>query len=150
MFSISSISKDYISLQPVCEIVIDRPARLALPISLSLGSNIQVHFTHLMSHGALLPLIFTAFRLLDSIMSYGRSRSVIKFDKFDQSKLWESKNVEISISSKKITVLLPGNCLQQRVVSFLKQTFSVPFMSMDYISLQAPCQIFVDRSLRFG
>jgi hypothetical protein len=41
----------------------------------------------------------------------------MEFDGFDCSKFWEDRNVDISISSKKIEIMLPGNSSQYHVVS---------------------------------
>jgi hypothetical protein len=50
----------------------------------------------------------------------------------------------------KIKIMLTGTYLQRDVVCILNQMFSCLFILKDYISLQAPCQIFVDRLTRFG
>jgi hypothetical protein len=50
-------------------------------------------------------------------MSYGRSKPVMKFDGFGRSTIWEGRNVDISISSKKIKIMLHGNYLKHLVVS---------------------------------
>jgi hypothetical protein len=75
---------------------------------------------------------------------------VIELDEFESPNFWECKNVNISISSKKITVILPGNQLQHPMPYSEVQTFSISFIFKDHIFLQALCQIFVDRSARFG
>jgi hypothetical protein len=49
-------------------------------------------------------------------MNYDQSRRVIKVDGFDRSKFWEGRNVNISFSSKKIKIMLPGNYSQHLVV----------------------------------
>jgi hypothetical protein len=49
-------------------------------------------------------------------MSYCRSKRVMKFGEFDRSKFWEGRNVDISISSKKIKIMFPGNYLQHHAV----------------------------------
>jgi hypothetical protein len=56
----------------------------------------------------------------------------------------------ISIFSKKIAVILPGDCLQHHVVYIQTQMFSISFISRDYVPLQPPCQIFVGRSAWSG
>jgi hypothetical protein len=40
----------------------------------------------------------------------------MKFYGFDRSTFWEDKNVDISISSKKIKIMLPGNYSQFQIV----------------------------------
>jgi hypothetical protein len=49
-----------------------------------------------------------------------------------------------------IAVILPENYLQHHVVHIRKEIFSISFISKEYISWQAPCQIVADRSMRFG
>jgi hypothetical protein len=49
----------------------------------------------------------------------------------------------------KIKIRLSGNYLQHNVVCIQNQIFYHSFILKDYISLQAPCQIFVDRSAPF-
>jgi hypothetical protein len=79
-----------------------------------------------------------------------RSKCMIDRNEFDCSKFWETRNVNISISAMTITVVLSMNCLKNHVVYIQKEIFAITFISMDYISLQAGCQIFVDRSAGFG
>jgi hypothetical protein len=97
-----------------------------------------------------MPLIFPAFRFLDSITSYGHSKGVIELGEFKCPHFSESRNVNISISYKQVAVTLPGNHLQPLLIRFEIERFSISFMSEEYISLQAPYSIFVDRSARFG
>jgi hypothetical protein len=85
------------------------PALFELPISHSVNSDVQIYFIYLMSHTALLWFIFIALRVLDGIMSYGRSKHVIKVNDFDRSNFLEGRDVDISISSKKIKTMLYGN-----------------------------------------
>jgi hypothetical protein len=109
MLSFSFISRDYISLQAPCQIFVDPPAWLESSIPSSLASDVQIHFIYLMCHTALLLLIFITFRVLDKIMSYGQSKRVIQANTFDDSKFWEGRTVDISISSRKIKILpYPG------------------------------------------
>jgi hypothetical protein len=49
-------------------------------------------------------------------MSYDQSTRAIKGDGFDRSKFWEGRNVDISISSKKIKIILTGKYSQHPVV----------------------------------
>jgi hypothetical protein len=78
-----------------------RSAWLESPISHFANSDIQIYFIYLLSHTVLLLFIFIVFRVLDSIMSYGRSKHAIKVNYFDRSNFWECKDVDISISLKK-------------------------------------------------
>jgi hypothetical protein len=55
-----------------------------------------------MCHTGLLVFIFIAFRVLDSIMSDGRSKRVMELDGSEHPNFWDRRNVDISISSKKI------------------------------------------------
>jgi hypothetical protein len=139
MFSFGSISRDYLSWQASCQVFVDRPAQFSSPISHSVNSDIQSNSTDLICHTALLLLIFIAFRVLGSSVNYDRSKRVIKVGGFDCSKFWEGKHVNISISSKKIAVVRPGDRLQGHVVDIRTQMFSIFLISMDYICLQAPC-----------
>jgi hypothetical protein len=116
MFSFSSISRDYISLQAPCQTFIDRPVWLESSISRSLASDVQIYFIYLMCHTALLFFMFIVFCVLQSIVNYDQSERVMKFNGLDRSKFWEDRNVDISISSKKIKIMLPGNYSQYRVV----------------------------------
>jgi hypothetical protein len=50
-----------------------------------------------------------------------------------------------SRSLMKIKSMFPGNYSQHHVVIFEIEIVSFPSISRDYISLQALCQIFVDR-----
>jgi hypothetical protein len=50
----------------------------------------------------------------------------------------------------RITGILPGDCLRHHAVHICKEIFSITFISKNYISLQAPSQIFVDRLARLG
>jgi hypothetical protein len=54
-------------------------------------------------------LIFITSCVLNSIVSSGLSKRVMKFDGFDRSNFWEGRDVDISISSKKIKIMLLGN-----------------------------------------
>jgi hypothetical protein len=109
MFWFSSISRDYIPLQEPYQIFVDQPASLESPISHSVNSDGQIYFIYLTSHTALLLFIFIAFRVLDSIMSYGQSKHVIKVNGFNRSNFWESRDINIAASSKKIKIMLHGN-----------------------------------------
>jgi hypothetical protein len=129
VFSISFISRDYISLQAPCQIFAEPSARLGSLISHSIDIDDPIHWTYLRCHAALLLLIFITFCVLNSIMSSGRSKSVIACDEFRHSKLWKSKSVDVSISLKKIAVMLVENCLQGRVVYIRKEIFASCFRS---------------------
>jgi hypothetical protein len=75
---------------------------------------------HLTSHTALLPVIFATFRVLYSNMSDDRSKCAVKLGEFERPNFWDRKNTNIAISSMKITVILPVNCLKYHVVSVRK------------------------------
>jgi hypothetical protein len=49
-------------------------------------------------------------------MSYDRSKFVIGLNQFGDSKIGETRKVNISICSMKIKIVLPGNYLQHNVV----------------------------------
>jgi predicted CDP-diglyceride synthetase/phosphatidate cytidylyltransferase len=83
MFSIFFISKDFISLQELCQIVLDRFARFGSPISHSIHSDIHREFMSLTCHTVLLPVIFAVLRVLHSIIGYDRYKRVIELDEFD-------------------------------------------------------------------
>jgi hypothetical protein len=102
IFLFSVISRDHIALQAPCQIFVDRPAWLESPISRSLAYDVQIHFIYLTSHTALMLMIFISFCVLNRIMSYGRSKRVMKFGGLNRSNCLEDRNVDISISSKKI------------------------------------------------
>jgi hypothetical protein len=91
-----------------------------------------------------------ASRVLHSIVSYGPSKRVIKADGFGRSKPWEGRDVDISISSKKIKIMLSGNYSQHQIVYIRNLNILFSSMSGDYISLQAPGQIFVHHLARLG
>jgi hypothetical protein len=96
-----------------------RPAaRLRDPIARSPISDIRIHFIYLTCQTALLWVILPLSAALSSIMSYGPSKCVIELDKFERSNFWDSRSVNISISSKKIAVILPGNHLQDPIICF--------------------------------
>jgi hypothetical protein len=92
----------------------------------------------------------STFRFLDGITNFGRSKCAIELDEFEYPDFWESENVNITISSKKISVIPFENHLQRPVICFEIEPFSIFFMSKDYVSLQEPCHTFVDRSARLG
>jgi hypothetical protein len=110
-------------LQAPCRILIYEFAWLESPISYSIGSNVHRDSVYLTCHTVHLLLTVIAFRVLDSITSYGQSKRVIKFDEFDQSKSWESKNNDAAISLKKIAVILPWDYLQHHGLIFKNKTF---------------------------
>jgi hypothetical protein len=83
MFLFSSISRDYISLQAPCQIFVDQSAWLESSILHSLGFDVQIHFIYLTSQTALMFLIFIICCVLNSIVSYGRSKRVMKIGAFD-------------------------------------------------------------------
>jgi hypothetical protein len=144
MFSFSSIFRDYISLQAPCQIFADRPARLGEPISCSLASDVQIYFIYLTSYTVLLLLIFITFCVLNGIASYGQSKRMIKIDGFERSMLWEGRDVDIAISSKKIKIILPGNYSQRHVVYIRDINVFIFSISRNYLSFQGHSQIFVD------
>jgi hypothetical protein len=106
------------SLQAPCQLFLDRSPRLWQLISHSIDFDIQLHFMNMTSDPSLLLVILVAFRVLNIIMSYGRSKCVIELNQFNDSKFWETRKVNISISSMKIKIMLPGNYLQHTVVYF--------------------------------
>jgi hypothetical protein len=108
------------SLQASSQIVIESLGRFGSPISHSVDSDVHNDFTSLTCHTALLPLTSIAFRVLDSITSYPRPEWVIALDEFECLIFRESRNANISVSSRKITVMLSGNCLQHNVVHIQK------------------------------
>jgi hypothetical protein len=143
--SFSSISRDHIYLQAPCQIFVNWSVPFESSISRSLASDIQIHLIYLMCHSALFALILIVFRVLDRIMSYDRSKGVVKVARFDRSKFWEGRNVNISISSKRINIMLSGNYSQCRVVYITNINVAFSFISRDCISWQALHQIFVGR-----
>jgi hypothetical protein len=150
MFLFSSIPRDYISLQKPCRMFVDGLAWLESPISHSVNSDVQIYFIYLTSHVALLLFIFISFRVLNSIRSYGRSKYVIKVNDIDHSNFCEGRDVDISISSKKIKIMLPGNYSKHLVVYISNINICVFFHIQGILSLQAPCQIFVRQLARVG
>jgi hypothetical protein len=141
MFSFSSIARDYISLQAPCQIFVDRSGRFESSIPRSLASDIQIHFLSLTSHIALSLLIFITFCVLNRIMSYDQSKStdliVQNFEKVEMSisRFLRRKSKLCSLEIICNTMLF---IFEIEIVLFSS-------ISRDYISLQAPCQIFVDR-----
>jgi hypothetical protein len=79
----SSISRDYISLQALCQIFVNRPARLESSISRSLASDCHIHFIYLICHTALMLLTFISFRVLHGIMIHDQFKRVIKVSAVD-------------------------------------------------------------------
>jgi hypothetical protein len=114
-------------------------AWLGSSISEFIDDSVHHESISLLCHTALLLLLSIAFRLLDSIVSYERSKRVIKINEFEHSKFREGQSVDISIYSMKITAILPGNYSQYHVVYIRKQMFSISFISKDSMSFQAPC-----------
>jgi hypothetical protein len=47
--------------------------------------ELSIHLAYLRWHAALLPLIFMAFRFLDSIMRYRRSKCVTDWNEFERT-----------------------------------------------------------------
>jgi hypothetical protein len=116
---ISFISRDYISLQAPCQMVVNRSAWLESSLSRSLASNIQIHFIYLTCHISLTLLIFITFCALDNVVTYRRSKRVIKVGAFDRSNFGQWGNVDILISSKKIKIILPVNYSKSKCFRFL-------------------------------
>jgi hypothetical protein len=136
------MSRDYPSLLAPCYIFIDLPDlnhRFLVPL-------------HLMS-------IFTEYIVCAILHCYYWYPELFAFlttwrgmagpsvwwnvDGFDHSNFWEVRDVDISISLKKIKKMLPGNYSKHLVV-YIRNINVFPFsMSRNYTSLQAPCQIFV-------
>jgi hypothetical protein len=80
--SFSSISRNYVSLQAPCQIFVNWSAWLESLISRSLASDVQIHCIYLMCYVALMLLIFITFCVLNSIVSYDRSKHVIQVGAF--------------------------------------------------------------------
>jgi hypothetical protein len=86
IFSISFMSRDRMSLQASCQILMNGFIWLESPNSYFIDHNVHNNSTYLTCHIVLLLLTSINFRVLDSIMSYGRSKGVIKSNEFDHSK----------------------------------------------------------------
>jgi hypothetical protein len=142
--------QDYISLQPPRQIFVNRPVWLESSIPRSLAFDIQIHFIYLMCHTALLLLIFITFCVLNNIVSYDQSKRVIKVDEFDHSRFWEGRNVDILIFSKKIKLCSQDIIRSTTLFIFQIEMFLFASISKDYISLQTPRQIFVNRPAWLG
>jgi hypothetical protein len=56
-------------------------------------------------------------------MSYGRSKCVIRWNQCDHSKIGEKRRGNISISSKKIATIFPGDYLQHHVADIQRERF---------------------------
>jgi NAD kinase len=69
-----------------------------------------------MYHTELLLLIFIAFRVPDRVVNCGQSKRVIQIDEFERLNCWEGRDIDISISSKKVKITLPENYSQYHVV----------------------------------
>jgi hypothetical protein len=124
---------------------VDRPAWLESPISHSVNSDLQIHFIYSTSHTVLMLTIFITPCILNSMVSYGRSKQVTRFDGSGRSDFWEDRNVDISISSKKIRLCSLGIISNTVLFIFEIEIVLFSFISRDDISLEAPCQIFADR-----
>jgi hypothetical protein len=88
------MSKGYIPLQAPCPILVNGFIWLGSSISLSIDYIVHDKSIHAMCHTSLLLLTSIAFRLLDSVMSYDRSKLVNKVDEFDYSKFCEDRNLD--------------------------------------------------------
>jgi hypothetical protein len=82
-------------------------------------------------------LIFITFCVLNSIVNYNQSKRVMKVDGINGSKFWQGRNVDISISSKKIKLCSLGIIRNTMLFRFQIEMFSSSLISRDYISLQA-------------
>jgi hypothetical protein len=109
IFYHSFILKDYISLQATCQIFVSPLVALRQSISHSHSDNIHRHLIDPMRNPSLLSVAFTSLRLLYIIMSCDHSNFVTELNEFDRSKIRESRNVNISICSMKIKIILPQN-----------------------------------------
>jgi hypothetical protein len=78
-----SISRDYISLQAPCQILVDRLACLESPIYHSVNSDIQIHCTYLSSHTVGLQFIFISFWNIFILLAYGHSGFAIELSQPD-------------------------------------------------------------------
>jgi hypothetical protein len=116
-------------LHAPCQIFVESLTRFGPPIFYSIGSGIHHDFVYPRCHAALLSAIFAALRILDSIMSYGHFKYVIELDEFECSKFGENGNVNISISSMKIKIILHADDLEHHIACIQKQIFSIYFIS---------------------
>jgi hypothetical protein len=110
------MSKDYISLQSLCQIFIDRSECLRSSISRSLSYQIQSNVIYLTYNISFLLVTLWWFDGLHIVTSYDHSKIMIELNEFDRSKTWENSNVNISISSMKIKIMFPVNYLQHLIV----------------------------------
>jgi hypothetical protein len=116
IFYHSFILKDYISLQATRQIFVDRLATLRQSISHSHSDNIHSHLIYPAHNASLLSVILPDVHGRMIIMSYDHPNFVTELNEFDRSKIRESRNVNISICSMKITIMLTGNYLKCDIV----------------------------------
>jgi hypothetical protein len=116
IFYHSFILKDSISLQGPFQISMSPLVRLRQPIAHSPSDTIQRDVIYPRQNAFLLSTIFASLRFLYIIMSYDHSNFVIELNEFDRSKIRESRNLNISICSRKIKIMLAGNYLQSCIV----------------------------------
>jgi hypothetical protein len=109
IFAISFISKDGISLQALCPIFVKRHMRFGQPISRSFRTVVPSYLVDLTCYSSLSSLLLAAFRALDSVASYGRSKWMIDVNESEYSSLRENKNVNIFIFFGENQTVLLGN-----------------------------------------
>jgi hypothetical protein len=100
------MSKDYISLQAPCQILVDASTCPWQMITLSLKHDIHGNFMYLTHNNSVGSLIVLCFDVRDIITSYGQSKMMIQSNEFDRLKMGEKINMNISISSMKIKIML--------------------------------------------
>jgi hypothetical protein len=123
----SSISRDCMSLQAPCQLFVDRSTWLESSIPRSFPFDVEIHFIYMMCHTTLLLLAFITFRVLNSIVSYRRSKRVMKVGEFDRRWpfLWRAKNFiqwwssfhftfPLSSRSQKVNSLANSACFGSR------------------------------------
>jgi hypothetical protein len=69
-------------------------------------------------------------------VSYDQLKRVIKVDGFDPSKSWDGRNIDVSISSQKIKIMLPGNYSQHHVVYTPNRKC---FRLLPYLGIESLC-----------
>jgi hypothetical protein len=86
----------------------------------------------------------------EQCVSYGRSKRVIKIDGSDRSNFWEGRDVEISISSKKIMIMLSENYSKRLAVYIRNRNVFVFFYIHGLSVFASTCQIFVRHLAQVG
>jgi hypothetical protein len=83
IISITFISKDYISLPALCQILIDATERIRSSISRSLGRDVYGHLITLMCHTVLMIIILVLLRIILIPLNYGYSKFAIQLFQSD-------------------------------------------------------------------